>query len=436
MSLRRKLIAYLILIHIVFGTTTWHVFAGNHIWIFALEAFFIVSLGAGIYLLRAMLKPLDIITTGSELIEEGDFTSTFREAGQPETDRLIALFNGMIERLRDERLQTEEQHYFMHRLIEATPTGILILDYDGGIEIMNESAGHFFETAHNGFIGKRLAEVQTPLAEALDRLDNEQTAVVPFHGNRRLKCTASRFFDRGFERRFILIEELTDEIRRSEKTAYEKLIRLLSHEVNNSVGAVNSLIRSCLNYSGQLADEDREDFSNALAVSSTRLDHLNEFMRGYADIVRLPEPDRTEGDIMLLLRDCEDLFHGECLRRNISWEWKTVERLPPFSFDRGQMEQVFVNIIKNALESIGDDGTITIETVLYKGKYTVVIEDTGHGITDEIRKNLFTPFFSTKDNGQGIGLTLVSEILKRHNYDFSLEGDPGGPTRFTIWFDG
>jgi signal transduction histidine kinase len=98
------------------------------------------------------------------------------------------------------------------------------------------------------------------------------------------------------------------------------------------------------------------------------------------------------------------------------------------------MEQVFVNIIKNAMEAIETDGTITVRTGNSTQKYHLIIEDTGSGISEDVRRNLFTPFFSTKDYGQGIGLTLVQEILNRHNFEFSLEGKPGGPTQFTIYF--
>jgi signal transduction histidine kinase len=257
---------------------------------------------------------------------------------------------------------------------------------------------------------------------------------VSFQGNRRIKCTKSQFIDKGFTRYFILIEELTEEIRRSEKSAYEKLIRLLSHEISNSVGAVNSLLQSCLYYIDQVRDNDREDFENAVSVSISRLGNLNEFMKGYADIVRLPEPSLHRSDVLELIQNCSELFRRESEEKRISWRWEILEDIPPIHLDRSQMEHVFVNVIKNAMEAIGTDGTIIIKSGNGNGKYYLVIEDTGSGISEEARRNLFTPFFSTKDYGQGIGLTLVQEILSRHNFDFSLEGQPGGPTQFTIWF--
>jgi signal transduction histidine kinase len=187
-------------------------------------------------------------------------------------------------------------------------------------------------------------------------------------------------------------------------------------------------------YINQIRDADREDFENAVNVSISRLGNLNEFMKGYADIIRLPVPTLREGNVLELVQNCSELFRRESEEKRITWQWKILKDIPPVRLDRSQIEQVFVNVIKNAMEAIGTDGTITIITGNGENKHFLVIEDTGSGISAEARKNLFTPFFSTKDYGQGIGLTLVQEILNRHNFEFSLEGKHGGPTQFTIWF--
>jgi len=102
--------------------------------------------------------------------------------------------------------------------------------------------------------------------------------------------------------------------------------------------------------------------------------------------------------------------------------------------DKNQMEQVFVNICKNALEAIGENGAITVRMGKKGGRSFVIIEDTGGGLTPEVRAHLFTPFFSTKENGQGIGLTMIQEILSQHKFEFFLDSQPGEPTRFAIYF--
>ncbi|UCF94983.1 MAG: PAS domain-containing protein, partial [Desulfobacterales bacterium] len=397
MTLRSKLIFYLIAIHLIFVVLTSYLCLENRLALLAMEAFFLLSFVTGFALIRAMFKPLDLLITGSELIAEGDFSSTFRKAGQPELDRLVTLYNEMIAKLRNERLQLEEQHFFLHKLIQATPSGIIILNYDDRIERVNTSIERLLEASHDMLVGKKLEEFQTPFFDALHILLPEESMVVPFKGNRRMKCTKSQFLDKGFQRHFVLVEELTAEIRQSEKSAYEKLIRLMSHEVNNSTGAVNSLLQSCLFYTDQIRDSDRDDFETAVKVSMTRLANLNEFMKSYADIVRLPPPTLRETEILELARNCAHLFRKESEAQRIAWHWDLTEEIPPLQIDKGQMEQVFVNVFKNAMEAIGTEGIITVKSGKRKGKYYFIVEDTGDGISDEVRQNLFTPFFSTKD---------------------------------------
>jgi signal transduction histidine kinase len=125
---------------------------------------------------------------------------------------------------------------------------------------------------------------------------------------------------------------------------------------------------------------------------------------------------------------------AESLRRTIAWKWDVAESITPIMMDRNQMEQVFVNILKNAMEAIGQDGVITVRIGKRGQQAFVVVEDSGPGIPFEVQQNLFTPFFSTKEHGQGIGLTLVQEILSRHRFDFSLRSQPGQPTQFSIYF--
>ena len=104
--------------------------------------------------------------------------------------------------------------------------------------------------------------------------------------------------------------------------------------------------------------------------------------------------------------------------------------------DRGQIEQALLNILKNSVEAIDGEGTVTVRLTASGSRTTLTIDDTGPGITAEAQSNLFTPFFSTKPHGQGIGLTLVQEILTAHGFDYGIERTPHGTTRFTVVMDG
>lgn len=434
MNLRTKLILYLLFIHLVFAVTTYFLFLENRYYLFATEAFFLISFLIAIVLIRTLFKPLDIIRTGTEIIKEKDFTSKFQEVGQPEMDELIGVYNKMIDQLREERLKLHEKNYFIEKIIQASPAGILTFDFDGKIDLVNPAIEKLFLKSADNLSGKTLEELNTAFTRELHRLKTGESKVIEIEGGRKLKCHRSQFLDRGFSKDFILIEELTEEIRQSEKSAYEKIIRIMAHEVNNSIGAANSLLHSCLNYKSFLPDENKEDFETALNVAISRADHLNQFIRRFADVVRLPNPRIEDCDVKILLENITNLMKIKLDEKNIKITWDIQEKLPLIPMDKSQMEHVFVNIFKNSIEAIEKDGIITIHLGVSDGRNFAAIEDTGSGIPPEILKDVFSPYFSTKENGYGIGLTMVQEILTRHKFEFSLNSHPGGPTKFVIYF--
>jgi two-component system, NtrC family, nitrogen regulation sensor histidine kinase NtrY len=434
MSLRLKLILYIIIVHLLFAGVAIYLLLQHRIWLLAVEAVFLISLTVGLVLIKNLFGTIELINTGAQFINDGDFTARFREVGQKELDQLVHIYNKMIDHLRDERLKLQEQNYFLDKVLTASPSGIITFDFDSKITMINPCAETLLQTTTEEVSGKTLAELHTPFADELSELRVGESRVINLMGRQRIKCQRSQFFDRGFLRDFILMEELTEELRQSEKAAYEKLIRMMSHEVNNSVGAANSLLHSCLNYQSQLRKEDREDFENALKIVISRTDQLNFFMKSFADVVRLPAPNLQPYDVLQLVKDIAFLMREESLRRNITWHWQIQTETGPIPMDRSQMEQALVNILKNALEAIGKDGSVTIRAGIKGQTKFLIIEDTGCGIAPEVQANLFTPFFSTKKDGKGIGLTMVQEILDNHKFDFSLESEPHKPTQFTLYF--
>jgi nitrogen fixation/metabolism regulation signal transduction histidine kinase len=411
-SLRAKIVAYLVLIHGVLGAISFFVLRENRLWLLAVEGLFALSIVLGYLLVRSFFVPLELIRTGAELISERDFTSQFREVGQPEMDALIQIYNRMIARLREERLKAQEQHYFLDRILNASPAGIVTLDFDGRVSSWNPSARELLSLTDEEALGRRL--------EVLDAVPLGESRLLT-SGRRRLKVSRTELFDRGFPRHFLIIEELTEELRASEKAAYGKLIRMMSHEVNNSVGPVSSLLDSFRGYSDQLGEEDRQDFTNAVSVAIARLERLGAFVNGFAEVVRLPPPDRRPCDVRQLLDEILVLLRPQLEQRRIQAVWETVEPTPPIDLDRNQFEQVLVNVLKNAMEAIHEDGRIALRLIHENGRPVLRIVDSGPGIPDGVRPLLFTPFFSTKRDGRGLGLTLAQEILSQHGFDFGLE---------------
>jgi two-component system nitrogen regulation sensor histidine kinase NtrY len=432
-SLRWRVLIYVIVLHLLLAGLGIYLFLNNGLWLFAIEAVFAVTLAVGLNLARTLFRR-SLALEGSQMIREHEFTSRFREVGQPEIDALIRVYNQMVDHLRDDRTRLQEQHYFLSRILDVSPLGILTLDFDDRVTLVNPSAERLLAQPAGALLGRRLAEIVTPLAETFATLESGESRVVSVQGARRVKCHRGTFLDRGFRRTFLLMEELTEELRQFEKAAYEKLIRVMSHEVNNTIGASNSLLHSCLTYAGELRPENRTDFEEAIGIVIGRTDQLNRFMRSFADVVRLPAPIPEKVALEPLLMRIARLMDAESQKRGIRWHWDVQDAGSAVRVDRGQIEQAFVNIVKNAIEAIGQDGAITVRVLRQDQRAAVVIEDSGPGIAPEARANLFTPFFSTKEAGQGIGLTLVQEILTQHQCEYALEGPDGGPTQFTIVF--
>lgn len=410
MSLRGKIIAYLVALNVLVGTSVVFVLIERPLLLFLVEALFVVEIVVSIRLVRALFVPLDLIRTGAELIAERDFTSRFVPVGQPEMDTLIEVYNRMIDRLRDERLASEEQHQLLQKIVEASPAGIVICDFDGKVERANPAA------------------VRMDFASVIASANDEDTWIAHV-GTRRLKASRATFSDRGFAKRFYVIEEMTEELRLSEKAAYEKLIRIMSHEVNNSVGAVRSLLESSLRYAPQVGEADRDDFTNALTIASARMDALNRFMAAFADVVRIPPPHRTATRVAEIVERVASLLRHELNERAITVTLDLDDRRT-FDVDASQLEQVILNVFRNAIEAVVRDGRI--HATLRDGVLTV--RDSGPGIAESARTELFTPFFTTKRDGRGLGLTVVHEVLANHGIEFSLKNADGGGAEFVVTF--
>jgi two-component system, NtrC family, nitrogen regulation sensor histidine kinase NtrY len=432
-KLRRRFLAYLVVVHVLLAASAAFLIRQDRLWLVAVEGLFLLTFIWGVALVSRLSGALAGVRESAQLLEEGELTTRFREAGHPDVDLLVRVYNRMADRLRDERVTLQEQQYFLGSLLDVSPSGVIILDHEGRVSSANSSAERLLGRPASALVGRPLSDDGGALALALAATPVGEATVVPLQGGRRVRCQSAAFIERGFPRRFYLVEELTEELRQSEKAAYEKLIRQMSHEVNNSVGATRSLLQSSLTYAAALPPEERKELEQALGVATARLERLNAFMRSFADVIRLPQPRLQPTDVDALVDGCVTLMQAHAAPSRVTWRRESRTRLGLVPMDPAQMEQALINVLKNAVEAAGDDGVITVRLDRdSEGCAIIEIEDSGPGIGDEARAHLFTPFFTTKQNGQGIGLTIVQEILRRHGFDYALDGPAGGPTRFRI----
>jgi len=399
---------------------------------FIVEGLVFLSIIYLIQFYRRIVKPLQTIGNGMELLREQDFSSRLSKVGQTEADRIVDIFNKMMEQLKEERLQLREQNHFLDLLINASPMGVIILTLDREVQSVNPSACEILGIGSVDQIrGRLLAETDIPLAVELAGIELNDSKTLRLYDANIYKCTHSSFIDRGFKHPFYLIETLTKEVFVAERKAYEKVIRMIAHEVNNTTAGIISTLDSIKDTFEE--NEEGNEIKDVIQVSVDRCQSMSRFITAFADVVRIPEPELQEKNLNEIVASGKRFMEYICQNRNIRIVMELHTSPLLVRMDATLFEQVLVNIIKNAAESIEQDGTIYIRTS--SNPVSLEITDTGKGITREVEAKLFSPFFSTKPNGQGIGLIFIREVLLKHNCTFSLHTYSDGLTRFRVLFE-
>lgn len=378
---------------------------------------------------RKLIKPLNTIESGMDLLREQDFSSRLSPVGQYEADRVVNVFNRMMEQLKNERLRLREQNHFLDLLINASPMGVIITTLDDDLSQLNPMALKMLGVRSEDVQGKKMNEIDSPLAMELANVPKGATTTVRLNDSNIYRCTHSSFIDHGFQHPFFLVESLTDEVMKAEKKAYEKVIRMIAHEVNNTTAGITSTLDTV--EQALSSEEGMDDICDVMRVCTERCFSMSRFITRFADVVKIPEPTVSPVNLNDLAFTCKRFMEGMCNDRRIKLRLKIDEDLKDVMLDAALFERVLVNIIKNAAESIEADGEIIIRTL---SPATIEITDNGKGISKETEAKLFSPFFSTKPNGQGIGLIFIREVLMRHGCTFSLRTYADGLTRFRIVF--
>lgn len=382
---------------------------------------------------QKVVHPMQSISNGMDLLREQDFSSRLRSVGQHEADKVVAIFNKMMEQLKNERLRLREQNQFLDLLIKASPMGVMVLDFDGRVTELNPAAFKIMGVSHLDEVkGKQLSELKETLQIDLTDIPMHETRTISLHDGTVYKCTLESFIDRGFPRPFYLIESLTDEVRRAEKKAYERVIRMIAHEVNNTTAGITSTLDTVQEELKTLPETT--DMREAMQVCIDRSFSMSQFITNFADVVKIPKAVLSPVNLNEQIKSLTRFMEVMCLKRNIKLNFIPDEALPLLKLDASLFEQVLLNIIKNSVESIDQDGEITITTNAQK--LSLEIADTGKGISKEIESKLFNPFFSSKPMGQGLGLLFIREVLSQHDCSYSLRTYDDGLTRFVVRFEG
>ncbi len=388
-------------------------------WFLLTETIVILSWIIGWLLYRKMMKPFELMKTGLDTIKDEDFTLRFVNSESGDIRLLIEVFNKMLSRLSAERVKVQEQGYLLESIIEASTIGMILLDYDDRITLMNKAAQKMLSISPQ-LQATTLDELHHPIIKGIRSLTIGKGEILKDGLANRYRCEINSVIHQGFPRRFVMIEELSHELLTHEKAAYGRVIRIMSHEVNNSLGAVNSILQMAVQYG--FKDEELADIRESLLLAHDRNEELANFVKKFAELIRLPLPQKQAVNILSLTKNIIRLMSTSPESRSISFQIHDPGSDVIIACDEAQIKQVLINILKNAIEAI--DGLGQIDVYIQHVAPQIRIEDNGPGLTPQAEDQLFANFFSTKPAGQGIGLILVRDILSNHGASFSLYRHP------------
>ena len=424
MSLRFRYFLFIGILHLLIAVAFYQLLKDNKIYFILGEAVLLISIGLSIGLYKKLIRPIELMQTGTNALRNKDFTVKYVKTGAQEMDQLIEVYNTMIDTLRDEQVRTVEQSYFLEKLIQASPIGMIILDYDRNISDINPRAAKILNIELPA-VGNQLSVYPHALIPQILELSDGDKKLLTYNGYEKYRCQVDRVIHKGFPRQFIILADLTTEILESEKEAYGKVIRMMAHEVNNSMGAINSILNTVVEFGFSSSDAD-PDLRDSLKIAIERNQSLAKFIDNFADIIRLPQPVKSTHDLNKLLINASKPWEEIGRNKNIIFQYDLAPKNPMVEIDASQIERVVSNALKNAIESIGKEGRIHIRSTS-SDPITFSIIDNGPGLSKSAKEKMFTPFYSTKANGQGIGLMLCRDIIENHGGNLVLftDGEDG-----------
>ena len=409
MSLEGKLAALLLAIGVggaLAGVTLLRLLGSPSL---ALAVAVVLSIVPALWLARRVLQParrlLRAMSGAIASYRDGDFSLSLVVDRDDELGELLVAHNELGRALREQRSHLVQRELLLDTVTQNSPVVLLLIDHYQHVVYANLAARHLFNEGRS-LLGQDFAQLlrrypeglQTAAASGGDTLFTVEIdgADETFHLSQR------PFLLQGRPHRLYLIKRLTRELSRQEVTTWKRLIRVLSHELNNSLGPIASLAHT----GAQLARRgDYAPLDGVFGTISERAEHLHQFISRYATFAKLPAPDPKTVDWATLI---EELRQMQPLQ--------LVGPLPaePGWFDRSQIIQALINLLKNAHEAGGPADAVELQVALIGSEQRIEVRDRGPGMTETVLTQAVLPFYSTKRNGTGLGLALTREIAEAH----------------------
>ena len=379
--------------------------------------------------LRPVGELIATLTDHVASMKDGDFSISIARRRGDELGDLVSAHNTLGNVLRQERQSLFQRELLLDTVIQTTSLALVLVDARGKIVYSNAAARHLLNEGRplNGEVFETIIDgVDPAFREAVLRERDGLFTVESGDEAQAFHLSCNDFTLNVQKHRLYLFKQLTHELNRQEVATWKKVIRVISHELNNSLAPISSLA-----HSGALLQERRGDpeadgerLATIFATIEDRATHLKDFIEGYARFARLPAPRLSEVEWGPFV---------DTLRQTVSFEVDGEIPGDPVHLDPAQMEQVLINLIKNAHESGSSSGEVRLAISTAGEGWRIDVSDRGSGMSQTVLASALLPFYSTKKTGTGLGLPLCREIVEAHGGRLSLANREHGGLRVSLW---
>ena len=404
--------------------------------IFTIQIFELIS-----YLNRTNRK----IAFFFDAIRNDDSTLNFPEnTGNKALNDLNASLNKLNERIKNIKFELEEQEQYFKTILEHISIGIITYNEKGSIFLSNSAAQNILKHEHLTHINQ-LNRIDKKLFSTLKELQPGDNRLVSFHGKDglvQLSLKSTMFKTANNNLQLVTIQDIKNEMDTKELESWVKLIRVLTHEIMNTVAPITSLSHTILGYfknldGNQPSEKIIGNTVKGLEVINERGTGLIGFVETYRKLTRIPPPEKKTIELKQLLENTITLIGMELADENIQIDAKVFPADLEVSADKKQISQVLINLVKNSIEALKnrESGKIKLTGEINEyGHVQISVSDNGPGISDDVMDKIFVPFFTTKESGSGIGLSLSRQIMFLHGGSLKVVSEPGKQTVFTLEF--
>lgn len=391
------------------------------------------------------------LTRFLQSIAYADLSQTFTRSGLGRSfDELHAAFTEVTDAFRKVRAEREEQYRYLQTVVQHVGVGVMAYRQNGDVELLNNAARRLLRMGASPPSIKNIAVLEPfhkPLVDALRQLKPGERALIRVGGQEeylQLALYATGFKMQDRQLTLVTIQNIQSELEEKEMEAWQNLIRVLTHEIMNSVtpisslaGTANELLMENGHLREDMGEETATDIQSALKTIQSRSEGLLHFVETYRNLTRIPQPEFRIVRVSELFDRVQRLMQQQIEARHVRLYIHVEPESLKVAADPELIEQVLINLVTNAIEAMRNqpDACLRLSArINEQGRVIIQVTDNGPGILEDVQEKIFIPFFTTKQNGSGIGLSLSRQIMRLHRGAIGVRSTPHEETTFTLRF--